>query len=252
MKKTALIFFLVCLFVCGVVFAAEQACEKCESPYKSVSESLVKAFPNLKFENIRSAGIDGLYEVITGDNIIYYYPKTDFLIFGEIWTKEGKSLTAERKTALVSKRLDDLPLDIAVKIGSGPNTIIEVADPDCPYCRKASEFFAKRDDVTRYVFFLPLTGLHPEAEKKARYILCSSNKPEAYEEVFQGKLDGKDLSLMPSCKDEVQEILAKHIQAAKSLGVRGTPAFWINGQYVAGANIPQIKNLLEKGGERSE
>lgn len=252
MKKTVAIFFLIWVFVNGAVFAAEQACEKCESPYKSVNESLVRAFPNLKFESIQPAGIEGLYEVVAGDNIIYYYPKTEVLIFGEIWTKEGKSLTAERKTALVSKRLEDLPLNIAVKLGSGPNTIIEVADPDCPYCRKASEFFSKRDDVTRYVFFLPLTAIHPEAEKKAKYILCSPDKREAYNEVFQGKLDGKNLSLMPACNDKVQGILAKHIQVAKKLGVRGTPAFWINGQYVAGANIPQIKNLLEKGGERSE
>jgi thiol:disulfide interchange protein DsbC len=28
------------------------------------------------------------------------------------------------------------------------------------------------------------------------------------------------------------------------LGVRATPAFWINGQYVAGANIPAIEGLL--------
>jgi thiol:disulfide interchange protein DsbC len=211
---------------------------------------LREAFPNLIFESVRPTEIEGLYEVVAGDNIFYFHPETGHLIFGEIWTKDGRSFTAERREELVAGKIANLPLDRAVKIGDGQNTVIEISVPDCPYCRRAADFFRERADVTRYVFFFPLTQIHPEAEKKAMYILCSDTPVEAYEEVYQGKFDGKDISLPSECSG--REILDEHIRIAQSLGVRGTPVFWINGKRISGADIPRIEKILGKGGERSE
>ena len=110
-----------------------------------------------------------------GPNIIYFHPEKDLLMFGEIWTKDGKNMTAEKKGQARFARLKDLPLDKAVKIGNGRNKVIEFTDPDCPYCRKASAFLKGRKDVTRYVFFFPLP-IHKEAEAHARYVLCSAKR----------------------------------------------------------------------------
>ena len=40
-------------------------------------------------------------------------------MFGEIWTKDGKNITAEKKTELASAKLKDVPLDKAVKSATG-------------------------------------------------------------------------------------------------------------------------------------
>jgi len=162
-------------------------------------------------------------------------------VFGEIWTKDGRNITAEKRAGLAAAKLKDVPLDKAVKIGNGRNKVIEFTDPDCPYCRKAAAFFKGRDDVTLYVFFFPLP-IHKDAQAHARYVLCAADKAHALEEVMSGQLDGKEA---PACPDKKADaLLGEHMDLGTKLGVRATPAFWINGQYVAGANIPAIEGLL--------
>jgi thiol:disulfide interchange protein DsbC len=221
---------------------------RAESPQNDVKtapvkEALKKGFPHLQALSINETPIKGLYEVEAGTNIIYFYPEKDLLVFGEIWTKDGTNITAEKKTQLAAAKLRDMPLDKAIKIGNGRNTVIEFTDPDCPYCRKASAFFKGRGDVTLYVFFFPLP-IHKEAEAHARHVLCARDKSLALEEVISGQLDGKGV---PACNDpKADALLWEHKELGNKLGVRGTPAFWINGQYVTGANIPAIESLLNQ------
>jgi thiol:disulfide interchange protein DsbC len=150
---------------------------------------------------------------------------------------------------VVSERLKNLPLDKALKIGSGPKKVIEFTDPDCPYCRKVDNFLSKRTDVTRYVYFVPLRKIHPDAEKKARYILSQSDRDKAFHEVFEGALDGKPLSIADGTQQQQLEEMEK---VAAGLGVRGTPALWIEGAHVNGADIQRITGLLDKGKEVSK
>jgi len=208
-----------------------------------VRQVLTKTFPGIKVGEIRGSDIPGLYEIEAGSNIIYFYPEKGLLVFGEIWTKDGRNITAEKRTQLASAKLKDLPLDKAVKIGNGRNKVIEFTDPDCPYCRKAAAFFKGRDDVTLYIFFFPLP-IHKDAEAHARYALCAADKAHALEEVMSGQLDGKEASACPDKKADA--LLREHMDLGTKLGVRATPAFWINGQYVAGANIPAIEGLLNQ------
>ncbi len=229
-------------FVMSVIMAAVLAssCVAAQSETE-VRQILAKTFPGIKVGEIRGSDIPGLYEVEAGSNIIYFYPEKGLLVFGEIWTKDGKNVTAEKKMQLAAAKLKDVPLDKAVKIGNGRNKVIEFTDPDCPYCRKAAAFFKGRDDVTLYVFFFPLP-IHKDAEAHARYVLCAADKAHALEEVMSGQLDGKGA---PACPDKkVDALLREHMDLGTKLGVRATPAFWINGQYVAGANIPAIEGLL--------
>ena len=92
--------------------------------------------------------------------------------------------------AAASKPADATNLDIgkSITIGSGPKTVIEFTDPDCPFCRKASKYFEGRSDVTRHVFFYPLPR-HPKAKEKAQYILSQMDRATAYREVMSGKMD---------------------------------------------------------------
>jgi thiol:disulfide interchange protein DsbC len=132
-----------------------------------------------------------------------------------------------------------LPLDLGLKIGNGPHQVIEVTDPDCPYCRKGSHFFNSRNDVTRYVFFMPL-NIHPKARLKAQYILSAEDPRTAYKEVFSGKYDKEPL---PEFKDNGW--LERQHQAIEALGVSSTPSFWVNGTYVSGSNLRLISQLLQ-------
>ena len=211
-------------------------------------ETLMKTFPNMKLDGFRESPLKGLYEITAGEQVFYFSPE-GYLFFGEIWTKDGKNLTAEMREKVVAERINTLPLEKALKIGNGPKKVIEFTDPDCPYCRKVDNFLSKRTDVTRYVYFVPLRRIHPDAEKKARYILSQSDKDKAFRDVFEGVLDGKPISIADGAQQQQLEDMEK---IAAGLGVRGTPALWIEGAHVNGADIQRITGLLDKGKEVSK
>jgi thiol:disulfide interchange protein DsbC len=208
----------------------------------AVREMLLKTYPHISVGEIHGTDIPGLYELEMGPNVVYFYPDKNLMVFGEIWTKEGKSVTATRREQLAAKRVKDIPLDKGIRIGNGKTTIIEFTDPDCSYCRKAFEYLKGRNDTTRYVYFFPMPA-HKDAENKARFILCSSDKAKAYEEVMSGKYDDRKVA---TCKDDgVAALMKKHKELASKAGVNGTPTFWINGHVVVGANIPAIESILK-------
>jgi len=201
--------------------------------------ALHRAFPNLPVESIVETDIKGLFEVISGQNVFYYYPEKEYLFIGDIITTKGKNLTAEKKGEIAAKFVKNLPLDKAVKIGKGKTTVIEFTDPDCPYCRKAFEFFKNRPDVTLYAFFSPLA--HPAAITKIYYILNAADKVKAYQEMFEGKDAVQPAS---GYSDAIKKLAQEHMDLARSAGVTGTPTFFINGKQVVGADMQQIEKLL--------
>ncbi|MBI5656748.1 MAG: DsbC family protein [Geobacter sp.] len=232
--KVAVLSLTVGLLILGqTVWAAALA--------TSPEAALKKAFPEITVDSMQKIDVPGWYEVVTGQNVLYFYPEKDYLFVGEIYGKDRQSLTAARKRQLSAKLVKTLPLEKGVKIGSGKNVIIEFTDPDCPYCRKASEFLAKRRDVTRYVFFAPLA--HPAAIGKIQHILNARDKARAYEEMMKGATPPQGENFPESVKALAQE----HLALARKVGVQGTPTFFVNGTEVVGADEKRIEALLTAG-----
>lgn len=203
--------------------------------------SLRKNFPRIVYEKIISSPIPGIFEVITKNGIFYYVPETQMIIDGEIYTKDNRNLTQERRAEMLRAKQKDIPLDKGLKMGSGAHTIIEFSNPDCSYCRKASAFLAGRTDLTRHVFFLPFS---PQTEKKVKYILCSTDKAKAYEEAMTGKLDDEKFTVCDS--KDIPDLVKTHREIAGTLGINATPFFFIDGQVVQGADMPVLEKLLGK------
>jgi thiol:disulfide interchange protein DsbC len=128
----------------------------------------------------------------------------------------------------------------AIQIGSGPKTVVEFTDPDCPFCRKASTYFDGRPDVTRYVFFKPLAR-HPRAKEKARFILSMPDKSKAYHDVMSGRLDtAPPLASTP----EGIKLQEEQLEVAKRAKVDATPTFVINGRIIEGFDLKKIEGAL--------
>jgi len=224
-----------------------------------VEAKFSKILRNTKVTSVRESGVVGLYEVIAGPNVFYYSPEGEgHLIFGQIVNKDGQNLTAAVQQKLrdeyakvqeerAVEMLKSLPLDQAVTVGNGPNTIIEFTDPDCPYCRKVDEFLSKRTDITRHVFLFPLESIHPASRAKSVFILSSKDKAKAFREVFAGKYDralpisASDLSKYPAENNQVNA----GIKIGQELGVQGTPMLFVNGKMVNGADFNKIQQLLK-------
>ncbi|MHC1698500.1 MAG: DsbC family protein [Geobacteraceae bacterium] len=206
-------------------------------------DELRKLFPKLKYTSFTKTDIAGLYEVFADGRIVYFNPKTGYLFVGEIYTKDGRNLTQERVLNERYKLLTSEDLKKAIKVGTGKNIVVEVTDPDCPYCRKMHAYWNTRKDLTRYIFFKPL-DMHPDAVKKASYILAADDTEKALFEVYSGQLDGNRKVL--DQKHEDKGLLKAQKVIADKLQVTATPSYWVNGKYVSGANIPLIEKYLGK------
>jgi thiol:disulfide interchange protein DsbC len=235
MKKRTMMSILFALVFVSVICGNLRA--------ETVEQTLTKEFPGADFDVIRQTDIKGVYEVIKGSDIIYYVPDPGYLIVGDIFDKEGRNVTEEKKGELFAASAKNLPLDKAIKVGNGKNTIVEFTDPDCSYCRTASSFLGQRKDVTRYIFFFPLP-MHHDAENKIKYIFCAADRVKAYEDAMQGKLD--DQKYEKCSKPEAAELLELHKENGRRMRISGTPFFIINGKKsVVGANIPEIEEALK-------
>ena len=229
-RKTVALLVIILVVMTGTAFGAA-----------TPSESFRKNFPNIRLDSIAPTAITGLYEIVSEGRVLYYAPGPEYLVAGQLITKEMRNLTEERAEEIIGQKLKATPLEKALKIGSGPHTVIEITDPDCTFCRKASAFLSSRNDVTRHIFFYPLS-IHPNAEAKVRQIFCATDRARAYEEAMAGKLD--DMKFKP-CEDAaVTALVQAHKEICTRIGVTGTPLFLIDGQVIGGADIPRMEKIL--------
>jgi thiol:disulfide interchange protein DsbC len=238
------------MLLSAMVWAMLLWCVGTANAGSDVEKTFKADFPDIAFDSINQSPVKGLYEVTEGRRIYYFAPEEGILIAGQMFDKTKKNLTVNRLEVIAAKfdediarKAKDLPLDKAVKIGSGKHVVIEFTDPDCPFCRKAAKFFESRTDVTKYTFFTPLP-MHPDAANKVRYILCNKDTAKAFDEVMNGKIDSQKYE---TCKNtEVDDLINLHKSEGTKMGVVSTPFFVIDGKVVNGADIPKIEKLLKE------
>ncbi|MEA5485521.1 MULTISPECIES: DsbA family protein [Pseudanabaena] len=150
--------------------------------------------------------------------------------------------------------------------GSASQKIImaEFSDFECPFCARGhavvKEFMSKnQNDVTLVYKHFPLAEIHAQAEPAAfaswaafqqgkfwEYhdaLFEQQNKlgEEFYLEIANNlKLDIDRFNRDRQSK-EAKEAVKKDFELGKSLGVRGTPSFVVNGVFFSG--VPEVKDL---------
>lgn len=231
MKKLTATIFCVLFLFSSCVFAKDLP----------VAEKFKKNFPKNNFESITPTAIKGIYEVYTGNQIYYYMPKEDVIVYGPLISKDGVNITRESSLKKIAQKMANLPLDSSLKIGNGKTIVVEFMDPNCYHCRQAYKFFSQRQDVTLNVFFFPLSK---ESGDKIKHILCSKDVLKTYEDVMNGKLDNK-VPLNICTDKKVDETVKTHMRLASQIGIGGTPLFYIKGQVVDGFDPPVIEKLLK-------
>lgn len=203
----------------------------------SVKKELAAKFPDMPVRSVKKAPVKGLYEVVAGQQVFYVDEKVDHVFLGNlIDTKTRRNLTDERREELLRVKFESLPLDDAIKIvkGKGERKLAVFEDPDCPFCHKLEAELAKMDNLTVYVFLLPLDQLHPQAGLKARQVWCAPDRAKAW-------LDAMTTGALPDNKGDCTNPVARTGQLAQNLNIQGTPAIvFESGRLVPGA-IPQAK-----------
>jgi protein-disulfide isomerase len=149
-----------------------------------------------------------------------------------------------------------------------PVTIVEFSDFQCPYCKQAKatadQVFTNFAGKVRLVFRDYPLPFHDKAKKAAEAGHCAEEQGkfwEMHDWMFdhQDKLDvpslmegAKGLGLDPQrfdpCLDggKYAAKVAENTKAGEEAGVTGTPAFFINGKLLSGAEpYEKFKELVE-------
>lgn len=145
--------------------------------------------------------------------------------------------------------------DLAKGPAGAPVVIVEYSDYGCPYCKRSQEVLRQvketYGDQVRLVFrHFPL---NPNTRKAAEAALCAGDQGkfwELHDRLFahQGELNliavqaaagtvEMDMNVFNACLDggiKAREVV-KNMSSGQGLGVSGTPAFFVNGRLLSGA-----------------
>lgn len=192
----------------------------------------------------------------------------------KIWEYLREQKTTQQKSdyiralgqkAGVAIYLND-PTAVAIDAGKGfirgeknaPVSIVEFSDFQCPFCKAATttmhQIMAQYAGKVRWVFRdFPIASLHPLANRAHEAARCAAEQGkfwEYHDVLFQKspqlapdslKQYARDLKLDGDSFDrcleagKYQAAIAADIEEGQRLGVSGTPAFFINGRLLVGA-----------------
>jgi protein-disulfide isomerase len=155
----------------------------------------------------------------------------------------------------VNVAVDGAPFKGAAKAAV---TIVKFEDFHCPFCKQVQQTltqllsrYAKEVKVVHRDF--PLDNLHPQARKGHEAARCANDQgkfwnyhDKLYANAPKGGLEdlktyakevGLNLMAFEGClnKGKYQAAVQKDVEEATRLGLSGTPAFFINGRMISGA-----------------
>jgi thiol:disulfide interchange protein DsbC len=215
-----------------------------ERELASVKERFQHTFPSTPADSVLESEVPGVFEVYTGSRIVYYAPKANLVLFGEIYSANGVSLTQVKLDARTQERIAHIDKSRALTVGDGPTELIAFVDPDCPHCRHAYNWLAeqKMAGVKKLIYFMPIHG-RPAAEARAIQALCAPPelREEALRQVFNPDPNSSDPPLQ--CPEGADALRAQG-EIARQVGVSATPFFWLKGQAVTGFDPSRLAALL--------
>ena len=186
---------------------------------------------------------------------------------------DGSYLLDSQKAGIKAGEYLEIPKISDADAQKGPSdapvTIIEISDFQCPYCGKAKktvdELLKLYPDKIKLVFKNFPLGFHKNAQKAAEAFECAGEQGkywEMYDKLFgnQKNLEiadlkkyAKELDLQTSqfneCLDsgKYEEKIKNSIEETQEFGISGTPGFFINKQFVGGAQpLEAFKKVIDK------
>lgn len=206
-------------------------------------------FPAAQVENVAPAPLPGLYEVYADGRLWYVDGNVDYVFQGTLAdARSRRNLTAERLNRLVALPVEDLPLELAIRLvhGDGSRRLAVFTDPECGYCRQLEQELSRVGDVSIYVFLLPSEALHPGSTLTATRIWCAGDRAAAWSwSMLQGgRLEGREDCLTP-----FEQIAG----LARKLRIVGTPTLiFADGRRIAGVvSTAQVESALDTVERRS-
>ena len=232
---------LICSLLFSVLFTGAYA----DSSIESQIHQMLPQTPTDKITPINS----NITEVLAGNNAFYVmkWNESQVIVGHLINIQDGTDLTQQGLDAIKNNKLkfNDLPLNLAIKVGNGNKKIAVFLDPDCPYCKKYEELISKNiKHLTVYYFMLPL-AMHPQALPHSQQIMCANNPAQVIKTIM---IDNQEVTIKPSqkCNSEASQKINQISNLAGTLGINGTPlSITENNVVINGYDTVTFNNFIE-------
>lgn len=205
--------------------------------------ALDKLLPGIKPETIRETPIKGLYEVTYQDpsSIFYFNRDASYMFRGDLIDMTTRTnITEQTKSKARSKLIQAVSEDkmVVFKAKNEKYQITVFTDVDCPYCKKLHHEIAQYNQqgiTIRYMAY-PRAGIGSGSYKKMVSIWCSKDKNKAM-------TDAKNDRNIPEL--ECDNPVAEQFALGQKLGVRGTPAIFLQDGTMLPGYIPAARLAQE-------
>lgn len=227
---------LMMSFAMTIMFASQSAMADAALENKLTS-NLNKILPDVAVTGINKTPIEGLYEVQIGADLLYMTGDGRFVVKGDLFDLENRrNISKERRAEARVAAFKGLGTDKLIEFapqGKTEHVLYVYTDIDCSYCQRFHNevpALNKAGIAVRYLPF-PRAGVGSESHKKFASVYCAEDRNEALT-AAKASL-GRGIKML-SCENPVAELF----ELGKSMGVRGTPAVYLETGDELGGYIP--------------
>jgi len=207
---------------------------------KALKSILPQYVHNSDQATVKATPLKGLYEVISGTQIMYMTKDARYIFDGDMYDMAlRKNLTEEARSGIRLAALDKLGEENMLVYrpkGEVKHTITVFTDIYCPYCRRLHEEmsdYMENGIKVRYIF-VPFKG--PKSVEASESVWCAKDRNKALDMAKAGEEIEKK-----SCDNPI----SKHQALATQLGIRGTPAIMTEDGQLLPGYVPSAKLIQE-------
>lgn len=202
-------------------------------------KALAKTMPAVEITNVSKSPLEGLYQVVSGSQVVYMTKDARYMIDGDFVDLSNKrNFTEEAKSGIRLDKINALGEDnmLIYTPEKVKHTVTVVTDIDCPYCRRLHDEMDEYMELgvrVRYIF-MPLKG--KKDFNTTVSVWCSEDKNLSLDIAKAGgTIESK------TCDNPITD----HMALSRNLGVRGTPAIIMEDGSLLPGYVPIKKLIVE-------
>ncbi len=182
--------------------------------------------PDLAMDSVRETPIEGLYEVVVGDRVVYMSSDGRYLIQGEfIDLRTERSISEAHYREVRLREIEAVPkweMVIYPAQGERRGWVTVFTDIECPFCQRLHLHVPELNEKGVEVRYIMMPRSIPSSSyRKSVAVYCADDRAAAMDAAKEGTLE----EAAEECPNPIQQ----HVQMARDLGIRATPTLITHG-----------------------